>query len=56
MTGYIGEQNIKLLLKLINGIDLFKLPDLLGNYKYIIYIKTRIKLKPYKGYIKSGLY
>ena len=56
VTGHIGEQNIKLLPELVDGIDLSKPPDLSGNCKCVIYAEIRIKLKPYKGYIKPGLY
>ena len=56
VTGYVREQNIKLLPELVNSIDLSKPPDLFSNYKYVICAEIRIKLKPYKGYIKPGLY
>ena len=56
VTGHIGEQNIKLLPELVDGVDLSKPPDLSGDCKCVICAETRIKLKPHKGHIKPGLY
>ena len=56
VTGHIGEQNIKLLPELVDGVDLSKPPDLSGDCKCVICAETRMKLKPHKGYIKPGLY
>ena len=56
VTGYIGEQNIKLLPETVTGIDLSSLPDLLKDYNYIVYAEIRIKLKPSKGHIEPGIY
>ena len=40
----------------MDGIDLSKPPDFSGDCKYVIYAEIRMKFKPYKGYIKPGLY
>ena len=56
VTGHVGEQNIKLLPELVDGVDLSKPPDLSGDCKCVICAETRMKLKPHKGHMKPGLY